>query len=106
MNASEQAFLTASIEQEQHDALEREAQRQRELEVAQKLAETEKARAEEQASSVKQLRQRGVFLASALALAMVAAIIAGVFATQLTSKQALISSVRELSNAAKSKSGG
>ena len=39
LNAPERAFLAASIEQEEHDALEREAQRQRELEAAQKLAE-------------------------------------------------------------------
>jgi WD40 repeat protein len=127
LNASEQAFLGASMDQEQHDALEREAQRQRELEAAQKLALTEKARAEEQASSVKRLRQRGVFLTGALVLATVAAIIAGVFANrnstlatlnaeiastaqaneaiavqerQIAQEQALISSVRELSNAA------
>jgi len=127
LNASERSFLAASIDQEQHDALEREAQRQRELEAAQKLAETEKARAEEQASSVKRLRQRGVFLASALVLATVAAIFAGVFANrnstlassnaeiastaqanaalamqerQTAQQQTLISSVRELSSAA------
>lgn len=127
LNASEQAFLAASIDQEQHDALEREAQRQRELESAQKLAETEKARAEEQAASVKRLRQRGVFLASALVLVIVAAIITGIFANrnstlaasnaeiasfaqaneaiavqerQAAQQQSLISSVRELSSAA------
>ena len=127
LNAPEQAFLEASIEQEQHDALEREAQRQRELEAAQKLAETEKARAQEQASSVKRLRQRGVFLAGALIVAVVAAIFAGVLANrnralaisnaeiastaqadeavalqerQTAQQQALTSSVRELSNAA------
>ena len=127
LNAAERAFLAASIEQEQHDTLEREAQRQRELEVAQKLAETEKARAEEQTSSVKRLRQRGVFLASALILAMVAAVFAGVFASrnstlatsnaeiastaraneaiavqerEAAQQQSLISSVRELSSAA------
>ena len=99
LNAGERAFLAASIEQEQHDAVEREAQRQRELEAAQRLAETEKARAEEQASSIKQLRQRGVFLAGALALAMVAAIIVGLLANNAR-HQALISSVRELSSAA------
>jgi hypothetical protein len=99
LNASEQAFLRASVEQEQHDTLEREAQRQREIEAAQKLAETEKARAEEQASSVKRLRRRGVFLASALTLAIIAAIFAGVFAST-SRQQALISSVRELSRVA------
>jgi WD40 repeat protein/transcriptional regulator with XRE-family HTH domain/energy-coupling factor transporter ATP-binding protein EcfA2 len=51
MNPGEREFLAASIEQEEHDALEREAQRQRELEAAQELAETQKARLEEQAVS-------------------------------------------------------
>jgi WD40 repeat protein/transcriptional regulator with XRE-family HTH domain len=127
LNAAERAFLAASIDQEQHDALEREAQRQRELEAAQKLAETEKARAEEQASSVKRLRRRGVYLTSALALAVIAALFAGIFASrnsmlatsnaeiastaqaneaiaeqerQTAQQQALISSVRELSSEA------
>jgi WD40 repeat protein/transcriptional regulator with XRE-family HTH domain len=127
LNPTERAFLTASIDQEQHEALEREAQRQRELEVAQKLAETEKARADEQASSLKRLRRRGLYLASAFFLAAGAAIIAGMFASrnntlassnaeiaataraneitalqerQVAQQQSLISSVRELSNAA------
>src|SRR6266498_2004427 len=82
LNAQEQAFLTVSIDQEQHDTLEREVQRQRELEAAQKLAEAEKVRAEEQASSIKRLRQRGVFLATALILATIAAIFAGIFANR------------------------
>ncbi len=99
LNASERAFLTASIEQEQHDAMEREIQRQRELEAARKLAETEKARAEEQASSLKQLHQRGVLLASALIVALIAATNASVFARN-AHQEALISSVRELASAA------
>lgn len=127
LNVQEQTFLAASIEQEQRDALEREAQRQRELEAAQKLAETEQSRAEEQAFSIKRLRQRGVFLSSALVLAMVAAVFAGIFADrnstlatsnaeiagtaqadevialqerQTAQQQALIASVRELSTSA------
>ncbi|HSL46133.1 MAG TPA: helix-turn-helix domain-containing protein [Anaerolineales bacterium] len=127
LNAAEQAFLTTSIEQEQHDALEREAQRQRELEAAQRLAETERARAQEQSSSVKRLRQHRIFLASALIIATIAAVFAGIFANrnstlavsnaeiastaqaneamalqerQTAQQQALISSVRELSSAA------
>jgi WD40 repeat protein/transcriptional regulator with XRE-family HTH domain len=99
LNEMERTFLAASIDQEQHDTLEREAQRQRELEAAQRLAETEKAHAEEQASSVKRLRKRGLILAGALVLATIAAAIAGVFARN-AQQQALISSVRELSNAA------
>jgi WD40 repeat protein/transcriptional regulator with XRE-family HTH domain len=113
LNASERAFLTASMEQEQHDALEREAQRQRELENAQKLAAAEKAHAQEQAASVKRLRQHRMFLAGAFTVAMIAAVFAGVFANRnrtlavsnaeiasTAQRQALISSVRELSRAA------
>src|SRR5687768_10682844 len=99
LNELERAFLTTSLEQEDHDALEREAQRQRELQAAQKLAQAEKDRAEEQSSSVKRLRQRGAFLASALVLVIVAAVIAGIFANN-AQQGALISSVRELSSAA------
>jgi len=51
MNSLENEFLAASIELSEHDTREREAQRQRELESAQKLAQTEKARAEEQTLS-------------------------------------------------------
>jgi WD40 repeat protein/transcriptional regulator with XRE-family HTH domain len=99
MNALEIEFLTSSIEAGEREVAEREAQRQRELEAAQKLAETETARAQEQTSSLKRLRQRGVFLIGALVLATVAAIFASVFANN-AQKQALISSVRELSSAA------
>ena len=72
MNATEQAFLSASIEREEHDALEREAQRQRELDAAKKLAET-------QSRSAKELRQRAIYLFSALVLAIIAALTAGIF---------------------------
>jgi WD40 repeat protein/transcriptional regulator with XRE-family HTH domain len=127
LNASERAFLTASIEREQHDALEREVQRQREVENAQKLVAAEKAYSQEQAASVKRLRQHRIFLAGALTVAIIAAIFAGIFANrnstlavsnaeiastaqanevvalqerQTAQQQALISSVRELSSAA------
>jgi WD40 repeat protein/class 3 adenylate cyclase len=99
LNAAEKTFLEASDTFEQHEAREREEQQSRELEAAQRLAETENARAEEQAQSVKRLRKRGVFLASALALAVVAALFAVVFARN-SQQQALVSEVRELSNAA------
>src|SRR5215217_3253825 len=66
LNESERVFLTASIEQEQHDTLEREAQRQREFKAAQKLAETEHRTA-------KQLRRRALYLSGAFALAIVLA---------------------------------
>jgi WD40 repeat protein/transcriptional regulator with XRE-family HTH domain len=75
LNASEQAFLVTSIEQEEQDALEREAQRQRELEAAQKLAETESRVA-------KQLRKRAVFLTGAFVIAIVLAVAAIFLGTQ------------------------
>ncbi|UCH59174.1 MAG: PD40 domain-containing protein [Anaerolineales bacterium] len=63
LNPSERLFLAASIEQEERDALEREAQRQRELEAAYKLAET-------QTQAAKQLRRRAVFLTGAFILSI------------------------------------
>jgi WD40 repeat protein/transcriptional regulator with XRE-family HTH domain len=54
LNTSEHDFLAASIEQEQYEVLEREAQRQRELEAAQKLAETQ-SRAATEAQSAKRI---------------------------------------------------
>jgi WD40 repeat protein/class 3 adenylate cyclase len=82
LNAGEKGFLEASNELEQHEAREREEQQRRELEAAQRLAETEKARAQEQAHSIKQLRKRAVYLLTVLVIAVIAAITAGVFANQ------------------------
>ena len=62
---AEHAFMAASIEQEQHAALEHEAQLQRELKAAQELAET-------QSRAAKQLRRRALFLAGAFVLAVCA----------------------------------
>ncbi len=104
LNASERAFLNASVEQEEHDVLELEAQRQRELEAAQKLAETEKARAQEQARSIKQLHKRAVYLFAVLALAVMAAIVAGIFANQnstLASINASIAATAQAESAAR-----
>ena len=92
LNESERAFLTVSIEQEQHDALEREAQSQRELEAAQKLAATEHRAAS-------RLRQRAFYLAGAFVLALVLAGIAWVFNGQANTQQQ-IASMRELSASA------
>jgi WD40 repeat protein/transcriptional regulator with XRE-family HTH domain/energy-coupling factor transporter ATP-binding protein EcfA2 len=75
LNASERGFITASIEHEEHEELEREAQRQRELKVAQELAET-------QSRTAKQLRQRAIFLAGAFVLAIALAGIAVFFGNQ------------------------
>jgi WD40 repeat protein/transcriptional regulator with XRE-family HTH domain len=77
LNESERVFLAASIEQEHHDTLEREVQRQRELEAAQKLAVRESQHA-------KQLRRRAVFLAGAFVLAIALAVVAALFSRQAT----------------------
>ena len=84
LNAVERAFLAASIEQEQHEALEREAQRQRELKAAQKLAETEQKRSAEQATAARRLRRRALFLAGAACLAALLAVAAGLIAVVAT----------------------
>jgi len=73
LNPTERAFLSAAVEQEEHEAWEREAQRQRELEAARELAETQRRTA-------KQLRRRAVVLLGVLAFALLAALTAGIFA--------------------------
>ena len=99
LNEAERAFLETSMHQEQHDALEREAQRQRELEAAQKLAARESQHA-------KQLRRRAVFLAGAFVLAIALAVVAAVFSRQATlnadaaQKQQQIAFERELAASA------
>ena len=60
MNVQEREFLAASTAFSDRKAAEREAQRQRELEGAQKLADAEKQRAEEQAHAAGQLRKRAL----------------------------------------------
>ena len=74
MNAAERAFLAASIDQEQHDALEREAQRQRELEAAQELAMVKTAPKTKTAPT--RLRWRAVYLTGALLLTILLAVAA------------------------------
>jgi WD40 repeat protein len=73
MNPGEREFLAASIEQEERDVLEREMQRQRELEAAQELAETQKARLEDQQRAASSLRRRAIILMGALILTIVLA---------------------------------
>ncbi len=75
LNPAERAFIAASIEQEQQAALEREAQRQRELKSAMELAET-------QSRATKQLRRRALFLTGAFVLAVALATLAVFFGNQ------------------------
>ncbi len=85
LNPLEQTFLDASRAFAEREEAEREAQRQRELEAAQKLAESEKRRAEEQGRAAWRLRRRAVFLTGALVVAGALAVVAGAFGQQAQS---------------------
>ena len=82
MNALEREFLAASIEAREHEAIERETQRQRELEAAQRLAESEKQRAEQQTSFAQQLSTRAKYLTGAFIVALLMAFTALYFGSQ------------------------
>jgi WD40 repeat protein len=99
LNVGERAFLDASNELEQREAREREEQQKRELEAAQRLAETEKARAQEQAQSIKQLSRRALYLFTVLVIAVIAAIAAGVFANQNSTLASANASVAAMAQA-------
>ena len=68
LNEIEREFLDASKFNAERVTAEREVQQQRELEAAQKLAEVERQRAEEQVRLVRRLRHRAVILAFAFIL--------------------------------------
>ncbi|MGD2158178.1 MAG: BTAD domain-containing putative transcriptional regulator, partial [Anaerolineales bacterium] len=90
LNSLEREFLEASLSFERQEEAEREAQRQRELEAARALAESEKQRAEieqrraeeqtraaeEQARAAEQLRRRRRYLLGSLVAASVLAVVA------------------------------
>jgi WD40 repeat protein len=82
MNLLEREFLEASIAFAHQEAAEREAQRQRELETAQKLAQSEKQRAEDQAQSAAQLNKRARYLTGAFIIALLMAFTALYFGSQ------------------------
>jgi WD40 repeat protein/DNA-binding SARP family transcriptional activator len=88
LNAGERAFLDASIGQEQREEREREEQRQRELEAAQKLAETERARAEEQAHSASRLQIRNRVITTIGSIAVILALLAGMFGIRSNQSEA------------------
>ncbi len=111
LNPLELAFLDASQVRAEQAAEERETQRQRELEAAQKLAEAESQRAEvesrraeEQTHTARRLRRRAAFLAAALILALVLGIVAVAFGRQAR-ERAQIAGARELALAALSNLG-
>jgi WD40 repeat protein/transcriptional regulator with XRE-family HTH domain len=76
MNAMERGFLQESMEAHERQAAEREAQRQHELDAAQRIAAAERQRAEEHSRAAAQLRRRAVYLGGALAIAATMALAA------------------------------
>jgi len=98
LNLMELSFLDASRALEDQEAIEREAQRQRELDTARKLAENERARAEEQTQSNRRLKQRAIYLAIAFVVVGVLALVASFLGQQATRAERLALS-RELAAA-------
>lgn len=82
LNELEREFLTASIKSREQEVNDREAQRQRELKTAQRLAESESRRAEEQAHNAMQLNRRARYLTVAFVIALLMAITALFFGSQ------------------------
>lgn len=95
LNVLEREFLEISKALAKQETTEREAQRQRELEAARKLAESERHRAEAQARTAKQLRQRAYFLAGILFIALLMAVVA-IVQRNTAERQAHLSAAQEL----------
>jgi WD40 repeat protein len=95
LNTLEREFLQASRAEVERHAAELEAQRQRELKAAQKLAEAEAHTARQQAAAARRLRRRAVFLTGALAIAAVLALAAVWFGRQ-AQQEARAALAREL----------
>ena len=85
LNPGERTFLEASNGFEQHEAREKEEQQRRELEAAQKLAATERSRAEEQAHSANRLRIRNRVITAVGSIAIILALLAGLFGVRADS---------------------
>jgi WD40 repeat protein/basic membrane lipoprotein Med (substrate-binding protein (PBP1-ABC) superfamily) len=82
INTLESEFLEASEHWLEQESAEKEAQRRQQLEAAQKLAQAESQRAEEQAGAALRLRRRALYLASALVVAVGMGLAALFFATR------------------------
>jgi WD40 repeat protein/basic membrane lipoprotein Med (substrate-binding protein (PBP1-ABC) superfamily)/transcriptional regulator with XRE-family HTH domain len=98
MNMLEREFLTTSMEVNQHEAEAREAQYQRELEQANKLAAFEGQRAEENKMTARQLRKRSLYLTGAFGVAIILAFTAVLLGVQ-AQKARLLATSRELAAA-------
>lgn len=97
LSQAEGAFIQAGLALRERRAAEQEAQRQRELEAAQKLAEAEHRRAEEQGRAATKLRQRALWLAGALVVAGLLAMAAVIFGRQASQNAAQAVSSLKLS---------
>jgi len=89
LTQDERAFLDAGLAERDRRALEEQVRQRRELEAARKLAETERARAEserqraeEQVQYMARVRTRNRVIAGAGAVALVLAVLAGLFGLQ------------------------
>ncbi|MGD8856814.1 MAG: hypothetical protein PVG33_10830 [Chloroflexota bacterium] len=89
LSATEVEFIEASRQFNEMRAAEEEARRRRELETAQKLAETEHARAKEQERAASGLRRRAYILGGVLVVAVLLAIAAFFFAQQSNENAAI-----------------
>jgi WD40 repeat protein/class 3 adenylate cyclase len=102
----ERAFVGASVAAEQREELARKEQQERELQAAQRAADAERLRAEEQTEAARRLRRRAVVLAGAVVLAIGLGAAAAIFAGQASEQAAQAraeanrATVRELANAA------
>jgi hypothetical protein len=95
ISKSEQEFIQEGIELRQKELAEREAQRQRELQAAQKLAQEQQQRAEEQTEAARKLRRRAYLLTGALVIAAILALLAFNFARQ-SNRNAQVALSRQL----------
>ena len=99
MNELEREFLDASIVSSEQEAAEREAQRQRELEAARKLAESETQRAEEQTSFARQMNKRARYLTGAFVVALLLLFTALYFGSQARQTAVTAETERRLATA-------
>ncbi len=95
LNLLEREYLKTSKAIVEQESIEREQQRQRELEAMRKLAESERQRAEGQTRTARQLRQRAYYLGGIMFLALIMAIAAFV-QRNTANKQTHLASAREL----------
>jgi WD40 repeat protein/serine/threonine protein kinase len=101
LTPGEQAFLDASLSSHEKKVAAEEARRQRELETAHKLAETEARRATEQTQANRRLRWLALGLAFLLVIAVGAAFLA-FQQTRRAERQARLETAQELASAAQS----